>query len=101
MAVEVHVEGRIALGRLADFFEAVKGYVAHARAHGYAEPRVLQGLSGAMNTIRLVYTYPDLNAYERDEARTAEDREYARAAGAMPFVDGTLTYALYRVVAAP
>ncbi|HEX5502808.1 MAG TPA: NIPSNAP family protein [Thermomicrobiales bacterium] len=96
MAVEVHVEGRIAVGRLADFFDGVRQYSAYAAAHGYAQPRVLHGLSGPMNSVRLVYTYPDLAAYEADEARTAEDRDYARAALAMPFVDGSVRYTIYR-----
>ena len=96
--VEVHVEGRIAVGRLADFMEGVRTYCAYAETHGYARAHVLQGLSGAMNTVRLVYTYPDLAAYEADEARDAEDREYARVASELPFVDGTVTYTIYRQV---
>ncbi len=98
MSVEVHVEGRIALGRMPDFMEAVMRYAAHAEAHGYAVPRVLQGLSGEMNRVRLVYTYPDLAEYERDEGRVASDREYGRVALEMPFVDGTVSYSVFRVV---
>ena len=41
--------------------------------------------------VRLVFEYPDLNAYEQEEARDAADEEYARVAGAMPFVEGTLS----------
>jgi hypothetical protein len=100
VSVEVHVDGRIAYGRLADFVDAVAAYRAYARAHGYGEPRVLQGLSGPMNTVRLVYTYADLAAYERHEARTAQDREYARVAAAMPFAEGTIAYAIFREVSA-
>ena len=98
MAVEVHVEGRIIAGKLPEFVEAVQRYSAFAREHGYAVPRVLQGLSGPMNTVRLVYTYPDLSVYERDEARTASDREYGAVAMGMPFAEGTLTYAIYRAI---
>ncbi len=97
MAVEVHVEGRIALGRMPDFMEGVKRYGAHAREHGYAVPTVLLGLSGQMNRVRLVYRYEDLAEYERDEARVATDRDYGRVAMEMPFVDGTITYSLFRV----
>jgi cyclic pyranopterin phosphate synthase len=43
-----------------------------------------------------VFAYPDLNAYEREESEDAADPEYARVAGAMPFVDGTLAYEIYR-----
>ncbi|MDA8202590.1 MAG: NIPSNAP family protein [Chloroflexi bacterium] len=98
MAVEVHVEGRVALGRMPEFMEAVQRYSAHAIAHGYAAPRILQGLSGEMNSVRLVYAYEDLAAYERDEARVATDREYGRVAMEMPLVEGTITYRLFRVV---
>jgi hypothetical protein len=54
-----------------------------------------------MNAVRLVFTYPDLNAYEREEAEDAADPEYARVAGAMPFVEGTLAYEIYRETDAP
>jgi hypothetical protein len=57
---------------------------------------VLQALSGEMNLVRLVFSYPDLNTYAREEARDSSDPEYARVAGAMPFVEGTLAYELYR-----
>ncbi len=97
MAVEVHVEGQVVHGRLADFTEGVRGYVEYARTHGYAVPRVLIGLSGVMNTVRLVYTYEDLGRYERDEVRTASDRDYAEAAMAMPFVEGSLRYSIFHV----
>jgi hypothetical protein len=49
-----------------------------------------------MNGVRFVFTYPDLNAYELEEGRNSTDPEYARVAAAMPFVDGTLTYEIYR-----
>jgi hypothetical protein len=98
MAVEVHVEGQIAYGRLADFMEAVAVYSDYARANGYAAPRVLQGLSGPMNLVRLVYEFEDLAAYEAHEARTGQDREYAHVASAMPFIEGTIAYTIYRVV---
>jgi hypothetical protein len=98
MPVEVHVEGQISYGRLADFREAVDAYCAYAEENGFGVPRVLQGLSGPMNTVRLVYRYDDLAAYERHEARTAEDREYALVASAMPFAEGTITYAIYRTM---
>ena len=43
----------------------------------------------------MVFEYPDLAAYEAEEREDAVDPEYARLAGAMPFVDGTLEYAIY------
>ena len=96
MAVEVHVTGRVQLGRLAEFFGAVERWQAFREERGSVACRILQALSGEMNAVRLVFAYPDLNAYEQEEARDASDAEYARVAAAMPFVDGTLTYELYR-----
>ena len=98
MAVEVHVEGRVAAGRLPDFVEGVKRYSEYAAAHGYAQPKVLLGLSGDMNTVRLVYTYPELGAYEEHEARAATDREYGQVAMGMALVEGTIRYSIYRVL---
>jgi len=96
MAVEVHVTGRVQLGRLADFFGAAERWQQFRTDQGFVTCRVLQALSGEMNAVRLVFTYTDLNAYEREEARTATDPEYARVAAAMPFVDGTLAYEIFR-----
>ena len=98
MAVEIHVDGRVAQGRLSAFSQGLERYLAYASDHGYALPRVLQGLSGPMNSIRLVYTYDDLAAYEDHEARTLHDASYAEAASAMEFFEGTITYSLFRTV---
>jgi hypothetical protein len=46
----------------------------------------------------MVFEYPDLAAYEAEEREDAVDPEYARLAGAMPFVDGTLEYAIFAPV---
>ena len=96
MAVEVHVTGRVQLGRFAEFIEAAARWQEFRAARGAAPCRILHALSGEMNAVRLVFTYPDLNAYEREEARDSADAEYARVAGAMPFLEGTLAYELYR-----
>ncbi len=98
MAIEVHVRGRIESGRLADFHDAVKRYQEYADANGYAVARVLLGLAGPMNSVRLVYHYPDLNAYAAHEVRTLTDREYAEIAQQMGFVDGSLHYEIFHVV---
>jgi hypothetical protein len=96
VAVEVHVEGRVAPGRMPDFAQAVERYRDYAVANGYAAPDVLLGLSGSMNTVRLVYRYEDLTRYNDHEFKAMTDREYGRVADAMGFVDGTLTYTIYR-----
>lgn len=93
--IEVHVEGRIELGRLSEFQTGVRDYCEYLRAHGYVMPRVLYALSGQMNTIRLVYAYPSADGYVQHEHDSMADPEYARAAGGMPFVDGTLQYTVY------
>lgn len=96
MAVEVHVTGRVQLGRFAEFVDAAGRWREFRAGRGHAPCRILQALSGEMNAVRLVFTYPDLNAYEQEEARDAVDPDYARVAGAMPFVEGTLAYEIYR-----
>lgn len=78
--------------------QAVARYRDYAKSHGHAVPSVLQGLSGEMNAVRLVFSYQDLAQYEQDEASAAVDREYGRVASMMPFVDGSLAYSLYRQV---
>ena len=97
MPVEVHVTGRVQLGEFGAFLEAAERWRVFRRARDSADCRILHALSGEMNAVRLVFTYPDLNAYEREEGRDAADPEYARVAGAMPFVEGTLAYEIYRV----
>lgn len=96
MAVEVHVTGRVQLGRFADFVAAAERWQQFRAERRAASCRILQALSGEMNTVRLVFTYPDLTSYEREEARDAADPEYGRVAAGMPFVEGTLTYEIYR-----
>lgn len=93
--IEVHVEGRIELGRLSEFGTGVRRYLDYLRAHDYVVPRVLHAMSGPMNTIRLVYQYPDVEGYLRHERNSTDDAGYAEAASGMPFVDGTLTYTIY------
>jgi hypothetical protein len=96
MAVEVHVEGRVESGRMPDFAEAVDRYRAYAASNGYGVPQVLVGLSGPMNTVRLVYRYDELSQYDEHEFRAMTDREYGQIAAEMGFTGDTLTYAIYR-----
>ena len=98
IAIEVHVTGRIQLGRFAEFVEAAEAWRTFRRERGSADCRILHGVSGEMNGVRLVFTYPELNAYEEEEGRNSADPAYARVATAMPFVDGTLAYEIYREV---
>jgi hypothetical protein len=96
MTVEVHVIGRVQLGRYGEFLEAAGCWREFRAARGRAACRILHSLAGEMNAVRLVFTYPDLNTYEREEAADTADPDYARVAGGMPFVDGTLAYEVYR-----
>jgi hypothetical protein len=98
MAVEVHVEGRIISGGMPTFAEAVQRYQAYAAENDYAVPQVLLGLSGAMNTVRLVYRYDDPSRYDEHEVRAMTDQQYGKLAGAMGFVDGTIAYTVYRQI---
>jgi hypothetical protein len=98
MAVEVHVEGQVAAGRMAEFAEAIEQYKDYAKTHDYAVPRVLLGLSGEMNTVRLVYDFDTAADYEAQELRTLRDEEYGEIAGRMGFADRTLHYSLYREI---
>ena len=95
MAVEVYVTGRVQVGRYGEFLEAAERWREFRATRGRAPCRILHSLAGKMNAVRLVFTYPDLKTYEREEAEDTADSEYARVA-AMPFVDGTLAYEVYR-----
>jgi hypothetical protein len=95
VTVVVHVTGRIELGRFGEFVQALGHWAAYRQQQGRAPMRVYQALSGPMNEVRMVFEYPDLAAYEREEREDAVDPEYGRLAGALPYVDGTLEYAVY------
>ncbi len=99
MSVEVHVDARVTQGQLVSFSKGVDAYLTFARDHGYTVPKVLQGLSGPMNSIRLIYQYDDLCAYEEHEARTLVDVDYAEAASAMKCIEGSVLYTIFREVA--
>lgn len=96
MSVEVHVEGRIVTGHMPRFAEAVEQYKDYAKTHDYTVPSVLMGLSGEMNTVRLVYRFDSAAAYEEQEVRTLRDERYGSIAGQMGFADGTIRYSIYR-----
>lgn len=95
MGVELHVTGRIQTGRLAEFLEAAERWRAYRRDRAWTLPRVLSGLSGEMNSVRLIFAYPDLGVYEREDTEEARDHRYPEVAMAMPF-DGPIVYTLYR-----
>jgi hypothetical protein len=100
MPVEVHVAGRVEAGRFAEFVAAAGRWSQYRVRAGYVEPRLLQGLSGEMNSVVLSFEYPDLGAYEREEERVLTDEEYVRLATAMPFA-GPLHYSIFRELRSP
>lgn len=95
MPVEVHVSGRIERGRFAEFLDAATRWRDWRREDALVAPRILQAISGEMNTVLMVFSYGGLGGYEEEEARVAGDREYARVATAMPF-EGPLTFTILR-----
>ena len=95
MSVELHITGRIERGRFAEFSEALAEWVCYREARGWALPRVLHALSGEMNTVLMVFAYPDLGTMERQAAAEASDVAYARIAMAMPF-EGPIDETIFR-----
>ena len=98
MTVQVHVEGQVATGSLPEFAEAIEEYKTYARSHEFAVPDVLLGLSGEMNTVRLVYRFDTATDYELQELRTLSDKDYGDVAKRMGFADRTLHYSIYREI---
>ena len=98
MPIEVHVEGRVVAGHMPRFADAVEQYKDYAKTHDYSVPSVLMGLSGEMNTVRLVYRFDSAAEYEDQEVRTLRDEDYGAIAGRMGFAEGTLRYSIYREI---
>jgi hypothetical protein len=98
VSVEVHVEGQVEYGGLPDFTIAFERYCDYAVANGYTVPEALLGLSGKMNTVRLVYRYDNPSEYAAQESRTLHDREYGKIAGELGFTDHSVSYTIYQRV---
>jgi hypothetical protein len=75
----------------------MRTWIAYRRAKGWAVPRVLHALSGEMNTVRMVFVYPDMTTLEAQAAAEAADTGYARVAMAMPF-DGAIEETIFRLM---
>ena len=89
------VKGTIETGRLADFGAAAREFAAYRRDHGLTVPGIYHGLSGAMNTVAMLFRYPSLAALEQEFERERDDRRYAQVASRMPYVPGTIVYEPY------
>lgn len=100
MAVELHMDGRIERGRMAEFLGVLPRWLAYRRGKGWPEPDVLVGLTGAMNSVRLIFRYDDLSDVDRENRASSQDRAYARLASRLPF-EGVLVSQLLRPAAPP
>lgn len=85
MAIQVHVEGVVERGRFAEFLETSKNWRRYRREQGLSTPDMLLGLSGVMNTVRMILRYESLADYEREETLVAQDLDYVKVATTMPF----------------
>jgi hypothetical protein len=74
MPVEVHVTGRVQIGRLAEFLTAAERWQSFRTGHGLASSKILQALSGEMNAVRIVFNYPELGAYEAEGTNHTRSR---------------------------
>lgn len=97
MSLELHVRGEIAYGHLAEFVEAAETWRTYRAEHGWAVPRILHGLSGPMNLVLMIFTYPDTRRLEQEEAASAVDPVYGEIAQGLGFREPTLTHELFRV----
>lgn len=97
MALELHVRGEVEYGRLPEFLDAAEAWRAYRAAHGWAVPRILHGLSGPMNLVVMIFTYPDANRLEEEETASAADPDYAVIAQRLGFREPTLAHELFRV----
>lgn len=96
VGVVLFVRGEITYGRWTDFLAASRHYCDYRREKGYAVPELLLGMSGPMNTALLVYRYSNAKAFEDEDVALDQDGDYARVASAMPYIEGTIHYELFR-----
>lgn len=97
MALELHVRGEITYGHLSKFLEAAKVWQAYRAERGWAVPRILHGLSGPMNLVVMIFSYPNANRLEEEETASAADQAYGEIASRLGFREPTLTHELFRV----
>ncbi len=98
MSIHLHVTGTVRYGARAIYWEAVRRFVEYRRQKGYCVPRILVGLSGGMNTTLMVFDYDSAELWEREEAAVNLDAEYGRIASEMPYLEGSIHYALFQAM---
>ena len=96
MSVVLLVRGEITYGKWSDFLVAVRRYRDYRRKKGYVIPELLLGMSGPMNTALLVYRYSDAKVFEDEDLAVDQDSDYQKVASAMPYIEGTIHYELFR-----
>ncbi len=96
MTVKLFVKGEIKYGHANRFLAAVEEYKRYRQEKGWVVPEVLHSMSGPMNTVLMVYTFPSADALEAEERASAVDPQYAAVAGTMEFREPSIIYELYR-----
>ena len=96
MAAVLLVKGMIAYGRLHDFAQAVDTFASYRRQRGWADPEVLYGLAGPMNTVLMIFRYREVHDWELECAAERDDPQYGRIASQLPYSAGSIQYELYQ-----
>jgi hypothetical protein len=96
MSIHLHVTGTVRYGALAAYQQGAHRFVEYRQQKGYCVPRIFIGLSGGMNTVLMVFDYESAAAWEREEAAVNSDAEYGRIASEMPYLEGSIHYALFQ-----
>ena len=96
MALKLVVKGEIQYGHASEFLSAVEEFKRYRQDKGWAVPEVLHAMSGPMNTVLMVFTFPSVDVLEAEERAAASDPQYAKVAGAMGFREPSVTSELYR-----
>ena len=96
MAVKLLVKGEIKYGHANEFLAAVEEFKRYRQEKGWVVPEVLHAMSGPMNTVLMVFTFPSVDALEAEEGASASDPQYANVAGAMEFREPSIASELYR-----
>jgi hypothetical protein len=96
--MRLHVWGTIRYAELHRFVPAVGRFCDFRRQKGRAVPRVFVTLASGMNTVLMVFDYPNAADWEKKEAAVGADIEYARVASEMPYVEGSIESELFQPV---
>ncbi len=97
MALELHVRGELTYGHLPEFLDAARAWREYRVSKGWAIPRILNGLSGPMNLVVMIFSYPDANRLEEEERQSAADPAYGEIATRLGFREPSITYELFWV----